>query len=85
MKDPRNFDLTKIRPDSLEWEVFVAARKFADLVDAGSLARAAIELGEAPLMTPSQIAELDRQAADAYLDYTRAKSAFWKAQREGRA
>jgi hypothetical protein len=85
VSDPRNFDLTKIRADSLEWKVFVAARKFADLIDAASVARAAIEIGAGPGITPDQIAELDRRAAEAFVEYTRAKSSFWKAKREGRA
>lgn len=70
--DPRNFDLTKIKPDSLEWQVFVAARKLADdLVVAHAVRAAGTE--------PTGVMEiLDTKAAEGIARYIQLTNRFWR-------
>lgn len=83
MTDPRNFDLAKIKPGSLEWAVFVSARMLADDLATACLAREAEALG-APIVEPGVLKELDRRAAASLDSYTRTKAEWRKAQAEGR-
>lgn len=70
MSDPRNFDLAKIKPGSLEWAVFVSARMLADDMENASIAR------EEPTVTPEEQAEWDRRATLSLASYKRTKEAW---------
>lgn len=78
MSDPRNFDLAKIKPGSLEWAVFVSARMLADDMETATLAR------EEPTITPDECAELYRRAWASVASYARTKAEWRKAQAEGK-
>lgn len=74
--DPRNFDLTKIKPDSLEWEVFVAARKLADNMVVAHAARAA---GTEPA---GVLDVLDTRTAESIAAYIRLTNRYWRERAE---
>lgn len=76
MTDPRNFDLTKIKPDSLEWEVFVLARKLADHMVVAHATRAA---GTEPA---GVVDVLETQVAELMAQYLRLTGRYWQEKRE---
>ena len=70
MSDPRNFDLAKIKPGSLEWAVFVSARMLADDMENAAIAR------EEPTTSPEEQSEWDRRAVESLGSYRRTKEAW---------
>lgn len=77
MTDPRNFDLAKIKPGSLEWAVFVSARMLADDMLAAHMHR---QNGS----TPEVCAAADNVATLSLNSYRHTMYEFCKARAEGR-